>query len=263
VRQVVVRAGILKKRSRRCAALTLAAPLAFGLACGGRSHSEGAAGAAGSGGAAGGGAGLTGSAGLATAGMAGSRVPDHHRAAGTPPCPSERGSNEPLASASMCPEPVDCQRDAECSDGEQGRCLASRFPCFPACSYDTCSTDDDCPDHEPCSCRDSATALLPNHCLTEGNCRIDADCGTGGYCSPSLLEGLCVCTSVDYCAVVDPTNTCTTTGSCSCGDSCGHDYYCHTPSDECLNDSDCEDGARCGFDLAHRHWICAICGPVP
>jgi Cys-rich repeat protein len=47
----------------------------------------------------------------------------------------------------------------------------------------------------------------------KGNCRVDADCGAGGYCSPSSNTGIC-------------------------GDSLAG-YYCQTPADLCIDDSDC------------------------
>jgi hypothetical protein len=46
-----------------------------------------------------------------------------------------------------------------------------------------------------------------------GNCRVDADCGAGGYCSPSSL-------------------------TFTCGDGLAG-YYCHTKADLCIDDSDC------------------------
>jgi hypothetical protein len=72
-----------------------------------------------------------------------------------------------------------------------------------------------------------------------GNCRIDADCGAGGYCSPSA-------------------------GSDSCGGLGG--YYCHTPKDSCINDTDCSSnnpGQVCTFSTTDAHWECTeelVCG---
>ncbi|HKU40744.1 MAG TPA: hypothetical protein VJR89_21435, partial [Polyangiales bacterium] len=51
-----------------------------------------------------------------------------------------------------------------------------------------------------------------NRCLA-GNCRVDADCGQSGYCSPSF-------------------------GSCGSLDGVVA-YYCHTCQDECIDDEDC------------------------
>jgi hypothetical protein len=159
---------------------------------------------------------------------------------------------------SACADETSCQHNSDCTEGENGRCVQTRFGCFSVCSYDTCVSDADCGARQACNCRESATDSAPNYCLAHGNCRIDADCGTNGYCSPSLIGALCACTSVDYCKTLGD-DSCV----CSCGDSCGHDYFCHTPADECTDDSDCPSGTGCDFDLAHQNWICADCGPVP
>jgi hypothetical protein len=42
---------------------------------------------------------------------------------------------------------------------------------------------------------------------------------------------------------------------CSCGGDCGHGYFCHTPKDACLDDSDCA-GGTCNFDLTSKAWMC-------
>jgi hypothetical protein len=67
---------------------------------------------------------------------------------------------------------------------------------------------------------------------------VDAVCGVGGFCSPSQY-----------------------------GQWCGTVYYCHTPADTCLNDSDCPSVGvypGCNFDPAMQHWACGGgCGPVP
>jgi hypothetical protein len=40
-------------------------------------------------------------------------------------------------------------------------------------------------------------------------------------------------------------------------------YYCHTPSDECVNDSDCPampaamGPQACTYSMAKQHWVCA------
>ncbi len=96
--------------------------------------------------------------------------------------------------------------------------------------------DSDCGDASVCLCR-SGQGNDTNACVPS-DCRVDGDCGDGGYCSPVVL-GCSGLTGV--------------TG-----------YYCHTPRDECMNDSDCVDTAfvdlRCVFDLAQNaRWLC---GPV-
>jgi hypothetical protein len=42
-------------------------------------------------------------------------------------------------------------------------------------------------------------------------------------------------------------------------------YYCHTKSDECVNDSDCQTSPNppegqnaCSYSMAKQHWVCVI-----
>jgi hypothetical protein len=67
-----------------------------------------------------------------------------------------------------------------------------------------------------------------------GNCQIDADCGDGGYCSPT--QGDCG----SYSGIIG--------------------YYCHTPADTCVNDSECSDPERgpgyCMYRPELGHWQC-------
>jgi hypothetical protein len=96
------------------------------------------------------------------------------------------------------------------------------------------------PDGQTCACHGSPyTADEGNTCVA-GNCRVDADRGGGGYCSPS-------------------------SGTAVCGASIAG-YYCHTPMDQCLDDSDCA-GAQgqsvCAYSTATSRWQCAaeeFCG---
>lgn len=72
-------------------------------------------------------------------------------------------------------------------------------------------------------------------CLA-GNCRTDSDCANGGYCSPTL--GQCG----NYTGVIG--------------------YYCHTPSDECTDDSDCTGNPTsgpgyCMYSPEVAHWLCS------
>jgi hypothetical protein len=65
-----------------------------------------------------------------------------------------------------------------------------------------------------------------------GNCRVDADCGAGGYCSPSY-------------------------DTVGCGGLAG--TYCHTAMDKCLNDSDCPTSSgpqACVYSTASGYWEC-------
>jgi hypothetical protein len=84
-----------------------------------------------------------------------------------------------------------------------------------------------------------------NVCDPGGNCLVDSDCGPGGYCSPS-------------------------TGSCYVNPG---PYYCHTPMDTCINDSDCPSVdagtsscpvlTSCAYDPDAGHWGCSnsVCCP--
>jgi hypothetical protein len=184
-----------------------------------------------------------------------------HRPSAAPACAEVRGSNEPSVEGCADPALIACEHDADCTEGEGGRCLVARFPCVPRCSYDECTNDADCADNKPCECRVTTGAVTPNRCVTASNCRVDADCGPNGFCSPSLLDDFCACTSVDYCKTLGDTCS-SSSGMCACGDSCGHGYFCHTPADTCLDDADCATGT-CNFDLAHQSWLCTGCWPVP
>jgi hypothetical protein len=167
------------------------------------------------------------------------RVPAKHRATAVA-CPEERGPSTVPAACIDSGSPPYCLSDSQCTMGNNGRCQHV-YPlpgCFFECSYDACFTDSDCPAPEPCGCRASATDSAPNTCLAGSECRVDADCGSGGYCSPSM-------------------------GPYS--GSCGIAYFCHTAVDTCLDDSDC-DGGLCRYDTTAGHWACADgdgCVPPP
>jgi hypothetical protein len=49
---------------------------------------------------------------------------------------------------------------------------------------------------------------------------------------------------------------------CLCGGDFGHGYFCHTPKDGCIDDSDCADGqGTCNFDQTSKTWLCSVCFP--
>jgi hypothetical protein len=168
------------------------------------------------------------------------RVPKQHRPDGSA-CPQQRG---PGMLQSGCDYDagfggVACTRDSQCTMGTNGRCLTPQYvplPCSTACSYDECFADSDCKGNVPCICRASATDFTANVCMSGSNCRVDADCGAGGYCSPSAVAG------------------------------CGSAYFCHTPGDTCVDDSDCAtQGGWCNYDPMTTHWKCGgtLCIPPP
>ncbi len=123
--------------------------------------------------------------------------------------------------------PKDCTSDEECTLRPNGRCRLSGG--IYSCNYDTCYTDADCKGIV-CGCNLSQGDT--NICVG-GSCTIDADCGPGGYCSPSYYI---------------------------CGRSGGYRFYaCHTPQDECLNDEDCgpqPGDDYCAYDSRLNYWVC-------
>jgi hypothetical protein len=155
------------------------------------------------------------------------RVPKVHRAAATS-CPTTRDPG----SASAPPEFMNkCTSDAECTAGKNGRCYGSLSANI--CTYDECFSDADCK-AAVCDCRNTGSLGLINKCFP-GNCRTDADCGNN-YCSPSATTLPAGCTGP-------------TLGS--------YGYFCHTTSDECIDDADCGDAVtRCLFDPEVVHWMC-------
>jgi hypothetical protein len=163
-------------------------------------------------------------------------VPKEHRAEAQA-CPAERGSSEPIdMTACTNRAGITCTKDADCTLGMNGRCIAHNEPCDTACSYDQCLTDLDC-GAGPCLCRSGGTDKISNECLAGSNCKADADCGNCGYCSPSAVpEGF-------DCTVEALT------------------YTCHTGTDQCTDQSDCDAG-YCAYDAAAARWACGSCVPI-
>ena len=183
------------------------------------------------------------------------RVPLQHRPAGTA-CPQERAPGSVFVNTCSPGLANLCTQDADCTAGTNGRCLPnSRLSCAGQCEYDDCFSDSDCPASQPCACRASASDSSANSCLAGSNCRIDADCGPCGFCSPTPVSPFCVCDSPAFCNPPDP--------HASCGDSCGHGYFCHTRQDTCMEDSDCTGRDKCSFDLPSQTWACTPCVGVP
>src|SRR5437764_808213 len=83
-------------------------------------------------------------------------------------------------------------------------------PSDPCTLPDECLAATACSGAEVCRCREAASDA--NACVM-GNCVVDSDCGAGGYCSPSRA--------------FDRINF----GVAG--------YWCHTASDECVDDVDC------------------------
>jgi hypothetical protein len=162
------------------------------------------------------------------------RAPAEHRASPVL-CPSDRPESPPLTSP---PAGSLCVRDADCTAGRNGRCNARGFEAGELqCSYDECVTDADCLSGEACFCR-APFANGANVCVA-ADCRFDADCGPGGFCSSTQnVNGML-------------------------GDRV---VRCHTAADECLNDSECGDGgwgALCEYDPDVSRWLCTRQWAVP
>ena len=166
-------------------------------------------------------------------------APVSHRAV-APACPQARGPGMLQATCDYDATRPPCRTDSDCTAGRNGRCETPELtpiPCIATCSYDECSTDSDCEGGAPCECRASASDNAPNYCVIASGCRVDADCGPCGYCSPS--------------AGYDTFN-------------CGIAYFCHTAEDACVDDTDC-DGAKCQYDSTAGRWRCGgpQCAPPP
>jgi hypothetical protein len=131
-----------------------------------------------------------------------------------------------------------CSQDSDCTNGQNGRCQGTGPIAGLECSYDECVGDEGCPKSSVCECRPDSVSQIANYCTQPGGCRIDSDCGVGGFCSPSQA-----------------------------GQWCGTLYFCHTPADTCLNDGDCPAvgvSPGCNYDAALQHWACGGgCGPIP
>jgi len=136
-----------------------------------------------------------------------------------------------------------CTSDADCTMGDNGRCLPpGGNAAGDYCTYDACSTDGDCGTGKVCVCGtdEPPYGRTANACVP-GNCRVDSDCGAKGYCSP--------------------------TEATSCGNRSGTvGYYCHTAGDDCTNDSDCagttDGGATmgpgyCAWQPTVGKWACS------
>ncbi len=218
----------------RIAGWIFAASLALS-ACGGTVGSSSGGGASGAGGSP---AGVTSSAGgSASAGGAGGTAVTGGTTAsggaqagtgGYPPHPPaiHRANADPCSEASVPDAPPfvpNCATDADCAGTYRpgGRCVAG------GCSYD-CTSDRDCAPGV-CLCNGAPGG---DHICTWATCHVDADC-PGSYCSPTL--GICGSRN----GVIA--------------------YRCHTPEDECTDDSDC--GALgtpgyCMYDELVGHWNC-------
>ena len=198
-----------------------------------------------------------------TAGNA--KVPLQHRSTSAS-CPAQRGPAPPFCAGDTCtsqpypsPYATACSYDSQCTVGTNGRCFPwEGLVTGGGCSYDECASDANCGVKTPCLCRESSTDNGANVCDVGGNCAVDSDCGPGGFCSPSME----VCYSTNTEAEVEGRNY-----------GWPNPYYCHTPSDLCINDSDCaapDAGTAsnpmtytpCAYNVQDSRWECTqfTCG---
>jgi hypothetical protein len=174
-------------------------------------------------------------------GATGGRVPINHRPSDaqctqTAP-PGNCGCNGNCPSSSR-PNEWACSSDSGCGDaGVNGRCIGDLGPAGCHCTSDRCGADSDCSTGQTCACHGSPyTYALGNECVP-GNCRVDADCPRGGYCSPTPAMP-CDMPGWDYCQ--------------------GVAYFCHTPNDQCTDESDCVQGGGCLYSPSDGFWKCHI-----
>jgi hypothetical protein len=178
------------------------------------------------------------------------RAPLDHRASATA-CPRGRdaGLGFPCPDSGASPLPGNpCAVDSDCTGGNSGLCLCVPDLVPPPsgsgpgmlytqtfCSYDQCLVDSDCGPRVPCDCRVPNIFGSPNVCLSASNCAVDSDCAPPSFCSPSLV----VAQTPDI------------------------GYFCHTPNDTCIDDSDCPVPGgplreTCRFDATSAIWHCVI-----
>ena len=166
----------------------------------------------------------SGSSGTTSSG-GGGRVPEKHRPVAAA-CTGERTNQEPTGANGG-----ECAKHVDCTKGRNGRCVFGRAGTM--CTYDQCANDGEC-ETGVCSC-DTGTGGT-DVCLHMSGCKIDADCGAGGYCSPT--QGDCG----NYGGIVG--------------------YFCHQPNDECVDDADCKTvpgangGGSCRYNKTVGHWRC-------
>jgi hypothetical protein len=132
-----------------------------------------------------------------------------------------------------------CLSDSDCADaGANGRCTSWLGPAGCSCTSDQCAGDSACPSGQTCACHGSPYMFGAGNGCVPGNCRIDADCGASAYCSPTPALPCNMGGRDMYCQ--------------------GLGYYCHTPKDECLDDSDCQAVGQpgCLYDVSAGHWKC-------
>lgn len=160
------------------------------------------------------------------------RAPKNHRPSATTCAPSTGSGGGVCGSVGGGP-PGACKKDGDCTAGTNGHCNPSGGGVLMcSCFYDACKSDAECTSGGPCACQGSPYQNNSNGCAPAGNCKVDADCGPKGFCSP--------------------------TGNVGCSGALGG-YFCHTAADECIDDDDCSKTSgpqACTYDSAKKHWGC-------
>jgi hypothetical protein len=169
------------------------------------------------------------------------RLPVGHRqfavACGTSPMPPQSQADGGDAGGPACATDADCT-DSGLPYCANGRCASASSVGSSGGAGSYCFTDSDCPPNWVCECNVAIWQGI-NECV-QGNCRVDSDCaavaGPGGMpsCSQGAGSGHSLCQG---------------TGG----------YYCHTPRDECLDESDCTGcgvDTFCVFDATVAHFVC-------
>ncbi len=151
-------------------------------------------------------------------------VPDEHRAPAIA-CSPTTAIAPPDAGLAACTTDADCV-------GDGGPHTFFAYCLHGFCSLDQCLSDSDCT-NAVCGCgadHGSPVGSVRNNVCVSGNCRTDADCGSGGYCSPTH----------GYCGLYES-------------------FYCHGPSDTCVKaTTDC---GSCGYSCVYAPTVGAFtCG---
>jgi hypothetical protein len=167
------------------------------------------------------------------------RPPTSHRATADA-CSRERGPGD--ADPYDADGGLPCTKDTDCTEGDNGRCMKNPYGgvglimIHTQCSYDACFADTDCGAGLACACGLAIGGLEPgssregNACV-HADCHIDADCGPGNWCSLSWAS--------QYCASEVPDG-----------------YFCRTPRDTCVEDTDCDGLNHCAYSKELGHWAC-------
>jgi hypothetical protein len=157
-------------------------------------------------------------------------APPSHRAQATA-CSTPGPANCDIGDAGAG---ASCSNDSDCA-APDGSFTWYTFCLHGTCATDECITDSDCASNEVCNCASDSgyggSVCHVNRCLP-ANCHVDADCGPGGFCTPS----------VGY-----------------CGGILG--FYCHKPTDPCLDPSvDCHcpglSVPACVYSPQGANWVC-------